>query len=152
MHDFDFLIGTWNVTNRWRKDFLDESAEWMDEFPSVLTSTSHLENQANFSESIYPTRGFSAITLRLYDSRTKLWSDYWAAQRHPGVITAPVVGCFENGRGEFYGDDVQDGVPVKVRFLWSDITADSAEWEQAMSVDGGKTWITNWTESLRRHA
>jgi hypothetical protein len=150
MNDFDFLIGTWDVTNRWRKDFIDESAEWMDEFPSVLTSTGHLENRANFSESIYPTRGFSAVSLRLYDPKAEVWLDYWAAQRHPGVITAPVVGRFEGGRGEFFGDDVQDGVPVKIRFTWSDITADSAEWEQAMSIDGGKTWITNWTESLHR--
>ncbi|MEU9410988.1 hypothetical protein AB0E08_35590 [Streptomyces sp. NPDC048281] len=150
MNDFDFLVGVWDVSNRWRKDFIDESAEWMDEFPSVLTSSSHLGDLANFSECIYPTRGFSAITLRFYDPKTELWSDYWASQRHPGVMAAPVVGRIENGHGEFYGDDVQDGVPVKVRFIWSNVTRNSAEWEQAMSVDTGKTWITNWTSTLRR--
>lgn len=150
MNDFDFLIGTWDVTNRWRKDFIDETAEWMEDFPSVLTSTAHLDGHANFSESVYPTRGFSAVTLRLYDPKTELWSDYWAAQRHPGIITAPVVGRFLNGRGEFFGQDVQDGIPVNVRFIWSDITDDSAEWEQSMSIDEGEGWIVNWTESLRR--
>ena len=152
MNDFDFLVGTWDVKNRWRKDFLDPSADWMEEFPSVLTSTTHLDGWANFSESTYPTRGFGAVTFRMYDPDTELWSDYWAAHRHPGLITEPVIGRFTDGRGEFHGTDVQDGVPVQVRFIWTDISHDSAQWEQAMSTDDGKTWVSNWTESLTRRA
>jgi hypothetical protein len=55
-----------------------------------------------------------------------------------------------DGRGEFYGDDTHDGKPVRVRFIWSGITADSAHWEQAFSVDDGGTWVTNWHMDLTR--
>ena len=34
MNDFDFLTGTWDVANRWRTDFLDESSPW-EEFPAI---------------------------------------------------------------------------------------------------------------------
>jgi hypothetical protein len=58
---------------------------------------------------------------------------------------------FAGGRGEFYGDDTVRGTDVRVRFVWSGITATTARWERAFSVDGEKTWITNWImDSTRR--
>jgi len=66
------------------------------------------------------------------------------------VIGAPQVGRFVDGRGEFLGDDVHDGRPIRVRYIWSDITPTTAHWEQAFSTDGGQTWETNWyMESTR---
>jgi hypothetical protein len=61
-----------------------------------------------------------------------------------------VVGAFRNGVGEFHGDDVDEGRPIRVRYLWSMITRTTAHWEQAFSTDGEKTWETNWTIDLRR--
>ena len=49
---------------------------------------------------------------------------------------------FENGRGLFFGDDLEDGVPVRVRFDWT--AGDSPVWEQSFSADGEKTWEKNW--------
>ena len=43
-----------------------------------------------------------------------------------------------------------NGKDIRARFVWSDITADSARWEQAFSVNGERTWITNWIMEFTR--
>lgn len=154
MNDFDFYTGTWDVTNRRRTDFLEdtcffEEAEEWEEFPAVSRASRHFAGGANFDEVEFPTLGFAGLTLRLYDPEREEWSLYWVNSR-TGTLTTPVVGRFADGVGEFYGDDTVRGREIRVRFLWSDLTADSARWEQAFSVDGEKTWITNWIMESRR--
>ena len=39
---------------------------------------------------------------------------------------------------------------MRLRFVWSHISADSARWEQAISSDDGETWNTNWTMEFER--
>ncbi|MFE3453009.1 hypothetical protein ACFXJ8_29205 [Nonomuraea sp. NPDC059194] len=154
MNDFDFHTGTWDIVNRRRTDFLEESCllkeatEW-EEFPAVSHASRHFGGGANFDEIEFPTKGSSGLTLRLFDPETEEWSLYWASSR-TGKLTPPVVGRFSGGRGEFYGDDTHAGRDIRVRFIWSDITERSARWEQAFSVDGGETWITNWIMASTR--
>ncbi|WP_405144926.1 hypothetical protein OG589_44040 [Sphaerisporangium sp. NBC_01403] len=142
MNDFDFLIGTWNVTNRRLKERLKGCTEW-DEFPGVSTSKSIFGGTGNMDEIDFPTMGFSGLTLRLYDPEREEWSLYWTSSRS-SVIEPPVIGRFDGGVGEFYADDTHQGIPVRVRYLWSGITATTCRWEQAFSTDGGRTWETNW--------
>lgn len=59
-------------------------------------------------------------------------------------MTVPTIGEFENGRGEFYAQEILDGRAILVRFVISDITPTSVHFEQAFSDDGGKTWEVNW--------
>jgi hypothetical protein len=148
MNHFDFLNGTWDVTNRWRTDFLDATSEW-EEFPAVSHASRHFDGGANFDEITFPTKGFAGLTLRLYDPEGEQWSLYWSSKR-TGTLFPPVVGRFTDGRGEFYGDDTHAGTDIRARFIWSDITEVSARWEQAFSVDGGKTWVTNWIMEFTR--
>src|SRR5690242_2289256 len=77
------------------------------------------------------------------------WSIYWTDSGR-GVFDPPVVGRFTEGVGVFEGDDRHDGVPVRVRFIWSHDTPRTARWEQAFSADGGATWETNWIMSFTR--
>ena len=65
-------------------------------------------------------------------------------------LDPPVQDRFEKGVGTFYGKMTANGKPMRVRFLWSEITGTSARWEQAYSPDAGKTWETNWTMEFRR--
>lgn len=146
MNDFDFLVGTWDVVNRWRRDFLDPRSEW-EEFPAVSHATRHFDGGANFDEIDFPTKGFAGLTLRLYDPETQQWSLYWASRR-TGRLFPPVTGRWTGDRGEFYGDDTHDEQPVRVRFTWEKAVAGSPRWEQAFSVDGGQSWLTNWTMEL----
>lgn len=148
MNDFDFLTGTWDVANRWRTDFLDATSPW-EEFPGISHASRHFAGGANFDEIEFPTKGFAGLTLRLYDTERREWSLYWASRR-TGTLFPPVTGRFTDGRGEFFGDDTHAGRPVRVRFVWSDVTEDSARWEQAFSADAEATWVTNWVMELTR--
>ena len=150
MNDFDFLAGTWDVSNRWRADFLDETSAW-EEFPAISRATRHFDGAASFDEITFPTKGFAGLTLRLYDPAAGQWSLYWASKR-TGTLFPPVTGRFTDGVGEFYGEDTYQGTPVRVRFLWSGITGDAVHWEQAFSADDGRTWVTNWHMQLARRS
>lgn len=70
-------------------------------------------------------------------------------QPRPG-LQPPVHGRFERGVGTFLGDDMLRGRPIRVRYVWSDITARSATWTQAFSADAETTWETNWTMQFAR--
>ncbi|MEU3454903.1 hypothetical protein ABZ671_15070 [Micromonospora sp. NPDC006766] len=143
---FDFFTGTYDVVNRWRTDFLDpaEGADRWEEFPGVTRASVHFDGRASFDEITFPTKDFAGLTLRLYDPAADAWSLYWASKR-TGTLFPPVTGRFgTDGTGVFRGDDEHDGRRIRARFIWSEITENSAHWEQAFSVDGEQTWITNW--------
>ena len=66
------------------------------------------------------------------------------------MLTPPVIGAFTDGRGEFFGDDLADGHPVQVRFIWSEITPSSARWDQAYWDIAKQRWETNWIMEFTR--
>jgi hypothetical protein len=148
VHDFDFLVGTWQVANRRLTMRHVGSRDW-DEFPGHMTMRKVLGGLGNVDEIAFPTKGWSGLTLRLFDPQLRQWSIYWVNSRD-GIMQPPVVGTFEGGVGKFYCDDVDEGRPIRVRYIWSEIKEDSAHWEQAFSLDGGATWETNWVIELRR--
>lgn len=62
-----------------------------------------------------------------------------------------MIGRFgDDGRGGFTCDDTYDSVPIRVNYIWSEITAQSCRWEKEFSADGGATWETNWTAEFTR--
>lgn len=147
-HDFDFFHGDWDVHNRRRTDFLDADSDW-EEFPATNRCWSLFDAAANIDEIDVPSQGWKGLTLRLFDPAAREWSLNWSSSRS-GKLFPPVIGRFTDGRGEFYGDDTHDGKDVRVRFLWSGISETTARWEQAFSVDGEKTWVTNWVMEFTR--
>ena len=62
----------------------------------------------------------------------------------------PQIGEFKDGRGEFFCQDTIDGRAILIRYVWSDITPNSAHFEQSYSDDGGKTWEVNWKTDQTR--
>jgi hypothetical protein len=148
VNDFDFLVGEWIVSSRRLVARLVGSDNW-ETFPGRSRVLRVFDGAANVDEIRFPTKGFSGLTLRIYEPSCEVWWLYWVNSRD-GVLQPPVVGCFTDGRGEFYGDDVHDGTPIRVRYLWSDITPTSARWAQAFSADGEATWETNWVMEFTR--
>lgn len=151
MNDFDFLVGHWTVRHRRLKERLVGCAEW-EEFPGTCSLRPLLNGQANVDDNVLalPSGTYRAASIRAYDPATRRWSIWWLDSRHPHELGVPVVGAFENGIGTFFADDTLNGQPIRVRFLWTDITAASARWQQAFSNDGGATWETNWVMEFQR--
>ena len=71
--------------------------------------------------------------------------------RHPR-LDPPLYGRFEKGVGTFLGAEVIGDRLVIVRFIWSEITATTARWEQAFSPDAGASWEVNWVMHFKRLA
>jgi NIPSNAP len=92
----------------------------------------------------FPDDAYRAVAVRTYDAAKRQWSIWWIDGRNPSHLDPPVVGGFKNGVGTFYGEDTFKGKPIRIRFLWTNLTT-QPHWEQAFSDDGGKTWETNWT-------
>ena len=149
-NDFDFLTGAWRIRNRRLRERLRGSAQW-DEFEGVSVAQPLWGGLANMDqyEGHAPFGLIQGLTVRLYDPATRQWRLHWA-NRASGTFDAPMIGRFENGRGEFYNHELHEGQAVYARFVWSDITATSCRWEQALSADGGKTWETNWIMEMTR--
>jgi len=148
-HDFDFLAGQWKVHHRRLKAGTDE---WV-EFDGTCANRALMDGSTNVEEHALdsPSGAYRAVGLRAYDSKTGQWAIWWLDGRYPHpTLDPPVKGRFEKGVGTFTSDYVQDGRPMRVRFLWSRITPTSARWEQASSSDAGKTWDTSWIMEFRR--
>ncbi|MBB3235643.1 hypothetical protein [Phyllobacterium endophyticum] len=145
--DFDFFIGDWNIRNLRLKERFAGSDDW-EIFPATSSVRKILEGTGNFEEMHMPSQGFTGMTLRLFNPRDGSWSLNWADSRS-NVLFPPVIGHFDNGKGVFYGEDMDDGVPVRVRFLWTP-SVEAPVWAQAFSRDGGETWETNWVMEFTR--
>jgi len=146
-HDFEYFAGGWRTTQHRLKARGVGSNEW-DTFPATLCMTPYLDGRVTADEIRFPTKGWAGFTLRSYDLAKKQWSVWWINSTS-GRLETPVVGGFDGARGEFYGEDVDDGRPVKVRYRWDKVDHDRARWEQAFSYDGG-AWETNWTADFVR--
>lgn len=150
-HDFDFLHGSWHIVNERLASRLTGSTEWerFDADHECWPILGGAGNVDTFRPAWPEHEGFEGASLRLFNPKNGLWSIYWmdnvACELFP-----PVVGRIVDGAGEFFGDDHEGGVPVRVRFRWSEIGSARARWEQAFSTDGGETWETNWIMTMTR--
>jgi hypothetical protein len=156
--DFNFLRGSWRVENRRLRVRFQDHHEW-DTFTALQTNCALPGGIGNYDDFIAAEwrPEYVGMSLRLFNPQTGLWSIYWLDNQTGGLdgagqMLAPVVGKFAHGVGVFEGADILDGKPIRVRFTWSAITADSACWEQEMSDDGGSSWELNWRMQFQRVA
>jgi hypothetical protein len=147
---FDFLHGSWTVHNSVLRGRLQGSSEWV-EWDATLDVVPILGGLGNVDRFRATRQGeyFEGVSVRLFDLVQERWSIYWADSR-TGTFTPPVHGRFVGPRGVFYGDEVHEGAPVRVRWIWTYDGAATAAWEQAYSADDGATWEVNWRMSFAR--
>lgn len=148
--DFDFEFGDWTVELSRLVDPMTGSNTWV-EYSGTSVVRKVWDGKANLGElnvdgSTGPIQGLS---LRLYNPESGQWRIHWASSRD-GELGEPMVGRFANGVGEFHNQELMDGRPVDVRFLFTDLEPDTFQLEQAFSDDGGVSWETNWIAKFRR--
>ena len=143
-HDFDFEIGTWKTQLRRLQRPLSGSTNWL-EYEGTTVVSKVLDGRANLVELKVsgPAGRIEGLSLRLYDPEARQWSLNFANISN-GQLTAPSIGAFKNGRGEFYNQDTYNGRAIFVRFVITKITDDQYRFEQSFSDDGGQTWEPNW--------
>ncbi len=148
--DFDFEFGEWNAKLRRRLRPLTGSTEWV-EYQGTSVVRRVWDGKANLGElDVSGTAGrIVGLSLRLYDPAARQWRISWANSAD-GQLGPPMIGGFQNGRGEFYNQEMFNGRAIFVRFIFSDIRPDSFRLEQAFSDDGGKTWEPNWISEFTR--
>jgi hypothetical protein len=145
--DFDFLVGTWHVANRRLLKRGVGCKEW-EEFPASYRCEQYLNGVANVDEMSVPSRGFSGMTVRTFAVAQRRWAIYWINSSN-GMLCPPVHGGFTGNRGDFYGEDNDDGKLVAVHFIWTKLGNNRARWQQAFSLDG-HAWETNWIMEFTR--
>ncbi len=141
--DFDFLLGKWRVRHLTLSERLAGATDWneADAIDIVRPAFLGFGNTGRFMRMV-EGQPYEGMPIRLFDPSCDLWRIYWldtADQR----MEPPLIGKFSNGEGLFLGDDYLRGDPIKVRFVWSNITNAAARWEQSFSVDGGVSWELN---------
>ncbi len=144
-HDFDFLFGHWKVHNRHLLRPLTGSKEEWEEFDGTSVVRPIWGGRSNTEE--YEADSASGhrdgLTVQTYNPQSHQWSIYWTNSKNGAFSLPPTVGKFKDGRGEFFDQEDFNGQSIFVRYLWTVPSADAPRWEQAFSVDGGKTWETN---------
>lgn len=142
---FDFLEGRWRIAHRRLK-----GAEW-DTFAGEATCWTILNGAASIEELRIPARDFYGMGIRLLETESKTWMDYWVSARDCVLSTPGMAGSFVGGAGIFEAEDKDGDQPIKVRGVWDRITPTSCRWHQAVSRDGGKSfepnWFMDWTRS-----
>ena len=149
-HDFDFEFGSWKTHLRRLVKPLTGSTAWV-EYDGTSVVRPVWNGRANLGELELdgPAGHIEGLSLRLYNPKSGQWGISFSNSAG-GTLGPAMVGGFKDGRGEFYDQETLNDRAIFVRFIFSDIKANTFKLEQAFSDDGGKTWEANWIATFVR--
>ena len=149
-HDFDFEFGAWKIQLKRLVKPLTGSTSWL-EYSGTSVVRKVWDGKANLGELEVggATGRIEGLSLRTYNPQSHQWHIGWVNSAD-GTMGPAMIGAFKNGRGEFFNQESFNGRAIFVRFIFSDITANSFHFEQAFSDDGGKTWEANWVANFTK--
>lgn len=144
-HDFDFDIGVWKTDIVRHLHPLSGPDETIHLMGTVrVRKLWGGRAQVEEIEVDGPKGHWEAMTVFLYDPTAHQWSMNFA-NSSDGKFNAPLIGDFENGRGELIEQDTLDGRSILVRGVWSDITPTTHTYQESYSADDGRTWRVAFT-------
>ena len=140
---FDFWIGAWDVNLR----MIQPDNSWKDSVKSKVEIYPILDGKAILE--LWDSSSIKGFSLRYYDTQKKKWVLYlnWPSNSRSSSVGS-LEGNFRHGRGEFFS---RNGNRIS-RYTFCDITPNSLRWDDAFSIDGGKTWTNNWIMEFSRTA
>jgi len=158
-HDFDFLHGTWFVHSRQMPQPLsgrsmEYTGVWFNSRTVVRPLASGpaaiIETDATLPDSSHRRE----VSLLTYNSPTRQWT-IRRIDVQTGALQPPLSGNFVEQAGgilsgDFVGQQEFESRTVLVRHHWRIVGLNWAQWEQAFSADGGRTWETNWYSRYSR--
>jgi hypothetical protein len=140
-HDFDFGEGTWHThITRTPDPFAHPDVTVTLE--GTVTSRKVWGGRAWLEEieADGPKGHWEAMTLFLYNPHTHQWSMNFLNSQ-AATLGAPLVGSFDtDDHAQLIQSDTFKDRAVLVRGVWTKINADSHEYGEQYSDDGGKTW------------
>ena len=151
LNDFDFMVGTWEVTNHRLKERAIGSNEWETFTNKTEFYEPFMNGHANMDRSWFKLGGrdVEGVSIRVYNPQNNEWTIYWMADVYP-VLTEQVRGSWNGDTGLFYGEEEYEGITYRMRFLWKKKSENYVEWEQAYFLPKKNEWETNWKMELRR--
>jgi len=149
-HDFDFNFGVWKTHIRRLKEPLSGVRDYV-EMSGTVSVRKVWGGRAQLEEIEVDAPGghWEGLTLFLYDPKAHQWSQTYVSSAD-GTVTPGMIGGFQDGRGELYGQEPLRGRAVLVRGVWSDIKPNSHHFEIAYSADGGRSWEPAFIADLTR--
>jgi hypothetical protein len=145
---FAFLNGEWQVYNKKLKDPLTGREEWV-EFNTTASFFSLLDGLVSVEELRDAEGAPFGSAMRTFDRKRRVWLDAWVSAGS-GVLQSPIEGRFEGDVGTFIAEDSFEGKKILARGVWRRLSKNEVTWEQASSVDNGKTWQDNWFMRFER--
>ena len=145
-----FLDGRWRVHHRKLKEPLSGREEWL-EFEGSAAFFTLLDGLVSVEELRDAAGAPFGSAMRTFDRERRTWSDSWVGARD-GVLQPQQHGSFVGDTGTFIAPDTYNGQAILVRGVWRRISRDVVTWEQACSLDDGKTWELNWAMRFERIA
>lgn len=139
--EFDFLTGEWRIRHRRLKTAGTD--DW-DVFEGEATCWSILGGVVSIEELRIPSRQFSGMGLRLFDSDKGHWFELWTNAKGASLGGPGMPGGFRGGAAVFEADDGEGSERMRVRSTWDRIAPNACRWHQAVSRDGGRRWEPHW--------
>src|SRR5438874_38493 len=94
LHDFDFLVGHWQVHHRRLKERLADNHEWIEfEGSSIVRKILGGFGISDDNVLEFPEGGYRAAGMKSFDAKSGQWSIWWLDGRAPlGPLDPPVRG------------------------------------------------------------
>ena len=132
-HQFDFWIGSWNVTN------VDGSVAGRNRIEPILDGCALQETWAGIS-------GSAGTSLNFFDTNRGQWRQFWVWREG---TTLELEGGLQNGAMVLEGNSVEDGKPARNRITWTDRPDATVRQLWEISLDNGKSWTTLFDGTYR---